>query len=135
MVTLPPSVKVYLALGPTDMRKSIDGLSAIVQSKWRQDPHCGHLFVFVSRRRDRVKILYFDHGGFVVYYKRLEAGRFRLPVVPSGTDRVRIEASDLQMLLRGIDFSRVRRHVPWMPCSDTMGTPPPQLGLDSPIRL
>jgi transposase len=135
MVTLPSSVKIYLALDPTDMRKQIDGLSAIVQGKWKIDPYCGHLFVFISRRQDRVKILYFDHGGFVVYYKRLEAGRFRIPAVPTGSTRVMIEASDLQMLLRGIDFSRVRRNVPWIPSGDTMGTPPPQLGVDKGIRL
>jgi len=135
MVTLPSSVKIYLALDPTDMRKQIDGLSAIVQGKWKEDPYSGHLFVFISRRQDRVKILYFDHGGFVVFYKRLEAGKFRIPAVPTGSSRVRIEASDLQMLLRGIDFSRVRRNVPWMPTEETMGTPPPQLGLDSPTRL
>ena len=135
MVTLPSSVKIYLALDPTDMRKQIDGLSAIVKGKWKTDPYSGHLFVFISRRQDRVKILYFDHGGFVVYYKRLEAGRFRIPAVSTGSTRVSIEASDLQMLLRGIDFSRVRRAVPWIPSGDTMGTPPPQLDVDEGIRL
>lgn len=126
MGMLPSSVKVYLAIGTFDMRKSIDGLSAIVQSQWRMDPYQGHLFVFVGRRRDRVKILFFDHGGFVVYYKRLEAGQFRLPVVPGNATRVILEPADLTMLLRGIDFSRVRRPVPWMPSVTTMGPAPPQ---------
>lgn len=135
MVTLPSSVKIYLALDPTDMRKQMDGLSAIVQGKWKVDPYSGHLFVFIGRRLDRVKILYFDHGGFVVFYKRLEAGKFRIPAVPTGSTRVQIEATDLQMLLHGIDFSRVRRDVPWMPREETMGTPPPQLDVDRGIRL
>ena len=115
MVTLPSSVRIYLATGWVDMRKSIDGLSAVVQSQWRLDPTSGHLFVFVGRRRDRLKILYFDHGGYVVYYKRLEMGRFKLPVIAADATRVVLEPADLTMLLRGIDFSRVRRPVPWMP--------------------
>lgn len=135
MMTLPSSVKVHLATGPVDMRKAIDGLSAIVQSQWQQDPYSGHLFVFVGRRRDRVKILFFDHGGFVVYYKRLEAGRFKIPTVPTDATRVVLEPCDLAMLLRGIDFSRVRRPLPWMPSVPTVGPPPPKKELDSVIRI
>lgn len=130
MLSLPPSVRVYLATEPVDMRKSIDGLAAVVKSQWRLAPDSGHLFVFLGRRRDRVKVLFFDTGGYVLYYKRLELGRFRLPVVPDGASQVKLESTDLVMLLRGIDFSRVRRPVPWMPDRETMGTPPPQLALD-----
>jgi transposase len=117
-------MRVYLATEPFDMRKSIDGLMGVVQGRWREDPFSGNLFVFVSRRCDRLKVLYFDHGGFVLFYKRLEAGKFRLPKVAASADRIRLEPTDLAMLLRGIDFSRVRRPVPWMPTAGMMGCPP-----------
>ena len=73
MLMLPSSVKVYLASQPTDMRKSIDGLLGVVRSTVDADPFGGHLFVFVGRSRDRVKVLFFDHGGFVVYYNHHES--------------------------------------------------------------
>ena len=115
MLALPQAVRIYLASGPTDMRKGMDGLSGIVRMALEDDPLSGHLFVFVSRRQDRVKILFFDYGGFVVYYKRLGAGKFPVPPIPAGAQRIELEATDLTMLLRGIDFSRVRRPLPWMP--------------------
>lgn len=115
MIGLPPSVKIYLATAPVDMRKGMDGLMGLVRSAWRQDPYSGHLFVFVSRSSDRVKILFWDHGGFVLYCKRLERGRFRVPSINPRVQTVSLSAVDLTMLLEGIDFSRVRRPVPWMP--------------------
>ena len=78
MLTLPPSVKIWLAVEPVDMRKGFDGLTTIARDEWKRDPHSGHLFAFVGRRRDRIKILFWDHGGFVLYYKRLENGRFQI---------------------------------------------------------
>ena len=69
MITLPPSVRIYLASQPTDMRRGFDGLMGMVRSVVHEDPFSGHLFVFVSKRRDRVKILFWDRGGFVLYYK------------------------------------------------------------------
>ena len=81
MLSLPPSVRIYLATAPADMRKGHDGLSALVKQELGQDVFSGHLFVFVSRKGNRIKILTWDHGGFVLYYKRLERGRFRLPAV------------------------------------------------------
>jgi transposase len=134
MISLPASVRIYLATEPIDMRKNIDGLAGLVQSRWKVNPYLGHLFVFVGRRRDRVKILYFDHGGFILHYKRLECGHFRLPEIPPDVTSVSLEATDLNMLLRGIDFSRVRRPVPWTPRCEMMGTPPPHFGLDSRSR-
>jgi len=106
------------------MRRGIDGLSGIVRMAFDDDPLSGHLFVFVSRRQDRVKILLFDYGGFVVYYKRLEAGKFQVPPIPAGAQRIELEATDLALLLRGIDFSRVRRPHPWMPKVPPDDTPP-----------
>ena len=72
MLSLPPSVEVYLASEPADMRKGIDGLAGIVRTQWRRDVFSGHLFVFHGRRRHLLKILFFDRGGFVLYVKRLE---------------------------------------------------------------
>ncbi|MCY1019303.1 IS66 family insertion sequence element accessory protein TnpB [Pyxidicoccus sp. MSG2] len=106
MLTLPASVRILLATGQVDMRKSIDGLMALVRTAWGEDVYSGHLFAFVSRRGDRVKILTFSRGGFVLYYKRLETGRFRLP---------RVDATQLAMLLEGIDVAEVKRQPAWVP--------------------
>ena len=78
---LPPSVKIFMADRSVDMRKGFDGLIAIVRSVWRRDIFYGPLFVFLGPRRDRVKILFWDQGGFVLYYKRLERGCFKAPKV------------------------------------------------------
>ena len=81
MLTLPGAVRILLATQPVDMRNSIDGLMGLVRTGWGEDVYSGHLFVFVSRKGDRVKILTFSRGGFVLYYKRLETGR-KHPVQP-----------------------------------------------------
>ncbi len=99
------------------MRKSIDGLTSVVQEELRQDAYSGHLFVFVSRRADRVKILAWDKGGFVLFYKRLERGQFKLPLIGQDTMAVEIDATQLAMLLDGIEFGRVRRPDHWQPPS------------------
>lgn len=88
MLTLPSSVRVYLAAEPVDLRRGHDGLVALVRSEWRLNPFDGHLFVFLGRRLDRVKILVWDRNGFVLYYKRLSQGRFRMPKIPSDVTRV-----------------------------------------------
>ena len=111
---LPPSVRIYLATDATDMRKGHDGLAALVTARG-QDVYSGHLFVFLSRRRDRVKLLWFDAGGFVLWYKRLEQGRFRMPRVPPDAAAVALDAGQLAMLLDGVDLSRVRRARKWQP--------------------
>ena len=115
MLTLPTSVRIYLSTEPTDMRKGVDGLSRLVEAELGGDVYSGALFVFVSRRRDRLKILTWDAGGFVVYYKRLEAGRFKMPRVEAGAKAARLDPAQLAMLLRGIDLSRVRKPVLWEP--------------------
>ena len=86
MLTFSATQRIYLAVEPVDMRKSIDGLMALVRSSFGEDVYSGHLFVFVSRRGDRVKVLTFSRGGFILYYKRLEQGRFRSaePVLVNG---------------------------------------------------
>jgi transposase len=112
---LPPSVRIFLAVEPVDMRRGHDGLAAIVRNQWKLDLYSGHLFVFTGKRGDRVKILFFDRGGFVVYYKRLERGRFRLPRVPADSTSVTLDAAELGMLLSGIDLARVERPQLWTP--------------------
>jgi transposase len=112
MIGLPESVRILLFTEPTDMRKGFDGLGALVAAAG-EDIYQGHLYVFLSRRRDRAKVLTFQKGGFVLWYKRLERGRFR-PVSAEGA-RVRIDATELAMLLDGIDVARVRRSNHWQP--------------------
>jgi transposase len=110
MLTLPTSVRIYLARGATDMRKSIDGLSAATTQILELDPFSGHLFVFCNRRRDRIKILYWERSGFWLLHKRLEKGTFAWPV-PTDSDSKQIEmtAADLAALLGGLDLRGVKR--------------------------
>jgi transposase len=115
VLTLPPSVRIYLAVEKVDMRCGHDGLGDIVRNQWRLDLYQGHLFVFIGRKGDRVKILFWDRGGFVLYYKRLERGRFRLPQVSDKARTVEMDGTELGMLLDGIDVSRVRRPPKWEP--------------------
>ena len=114
MLGLPPSVRIYFATDVVDMRNGIDGLRAIVQGVLKRDPFEGHLFVFVGKSRDKVKILFWDRGGFVVYLKRLERGRFQLPVADARHKNVELEAAQLAMLLDGIDLN-ARRLGRWSP--------------------
>jgi transposase len=106
---LPPSVRIHFAVGLVDMRKGIDGLRAIVDGVLKRDPYEGHLFVFVGKSRDKVKILFWDRNGFVVYMKRLEQGRFQLPTVGAGKTHIEMEPAQLAMLLDGIDLTHPPR--------------------------
>ena len=109
MISLPPYVRIFIGTTPIDMRKSIDGLMTVVQEELREDAYSGHLFVFVSRRCDRVKILAWDKGGFVLFYKRLEEGRFKLPHMTPEAPAVNIDATQLAMLLEGIDWQQAKK--------------------------
>jgi transposase len=115
MLTLPASVRVYLAAEPVDLRRGHDGLVAIARNTWKLNPFDGHLFVFLGKRLDRVKVLAWDRNGFVLYYKRLSRGRFRMPSVSAHPARVEMDATALAMLLDGIDVERVRRPSAWAP--------------------
>lgn len=115
MLTLPRSVRIFLATQPVDMRRGHDGLFALVRNQWQLDPFAGHLFAFVGKRGDRVKLLFWDRGGFVVYYKRLERGKFRVPRVNAQTTSLELDALELSLLLDGIDVSSVRRPRLWEP--------------------
>jgi len=114
MLSVGRGVRIFLAHEPTDMRKGIDGLVALVK-QFGEDVFAGHLFVFISRRRDRLKILAFDTGGFVVYYKRLEKGCFQLPKSRAGQATLHLDAAQLHMLLDGIEFSHFKRPRLWEP--------------------
>ncbi len=106
MLSLPPSVRIFVAVGATDLRKSFDTLSVLVKDVLRQDPFSGHLFAFFNRRKDRVKLLVWDRSGFWLFYKRLEEGTFSIPGTgPSAELSVR----DLLLVLEGIELRGVRQ--------------------------
>jgi len=114
MIGLPRSVRIYLATAPTDMRRGFDGLAAQATAVGG-DIYSGHLFAFISKRKNRVKVLWWDRGGFVLWYKRLERGRFKLPAITGETDQVELDSTQLTMLLDGIDIKKVRRGRFWSP--------------------
>jgi transposase len=110
MLSLPPSVRVLLTREPADMRKGFDGLAKLVQSVLQEDPLSGHLFVFRNRRGNRIKLLLWDTDGFLILYKRLEKGTFRFPAVTAAlATSVTVNATDLIMLLEGVDLQSVKR--------------------------
>ncbi len=110
MIHLPASVRVYLATSPCDMRRSFDGLHALVNAALQMDAFAGHLSVFANRRRNRAKILYWDRDGFAMWAKRLEEGTYAMPFSESdGEVRREITAQELGALLSGIDLSEAKR--------------------------
>lgn len=114
MIGLPSSVRIFLSPEPCDMRKGPDGLAAEVRRRGG-DPYSGFLFIFASRRRDRIKILTWARGGFVVWYKRLERGRFPVPHGTGSGASITLDAGELAFLLDGVDFRSVRRPARWEP--------------------
>ncbi len=116
MLSLPPSVRIFVATQPVDGRKGADSLMVLVRDVLRHDPLGGHLFVFFSRRCDRVRIVYWDRTGFAMWSKRLERGRFR-PGFSAGGDLAAslIEAAELSLILEGIDLAGARRRPRWEP--------------------
>jgi transposase len=114
MIGLPSSVRIYVATESVDMRKGFDSLSGLVRAHGG-DPFDGHLYVFLSRGRDRAKILTWDRGGFVLWYKRLESGRFAFPPRVEAGRAVELDAAQLAMLLDGVDISKVQRGRRWEP--------------------
>lgn len=102
--------RVFLSTAPTDMRKGFPGLAAIVREHLAGDPRSGDLYVFGNRRGDRVKCLYWDHNGYVIVYKQLGQGRFRIPRVDL-RDRLEMTPAELALLLDGADVRQIRRPV------------------------
>ena len=122
MLTLPPGVRVFVATARVDGRKGIDGLSVLVRSQFAEDPLSGTMFVFFSRRSDRVRVLYWDRDGYVLVTKRLERGTYRLPW-PAEQGRVVIEAAELLLVLEGIELRGAARRSRWSPPSRARGFP------------
>ncbi len=118
MLSLPSTVRVFVATHPVDGRKGIDGLSALVRSGLGHDPLSGALFVFFSRRLDRARVLYFSHNGYWLLCKRLERGRFALPWDPNaGLALHSVEIAQLQLILEGIDLRDARHRPRWTPAT------------------
>ena len=111
MLSLPPAVRIFVSREPADMRKGFDSLAQLVRNHLGSDPLSGHLFVFRSRRGDRLKVLYWDSDGLCLFYKRLEVGTFALPTLGTnvGEHGLEIRAGDFALLLEGIDLSNVKR--------------------------
>ena len=109
MLSVTTGRRIYLATEPTDLRKSFDGLSTLVESKFGMHPATGDLFVFLNRRQNQVRVLYWDRDGFCIVMKRLEVGTFRRTKTAEGELRIEIDAGDLALLLEGIDASKARR--------------------------
>jgi transposase len=116
VLSLPPSVRLFVATQPVDGRKGADSLMVIVRDVFRHDPLSGHLFVFFSKRRDRVRIVYWDRDGFAMWTKRLEHRRFRPAFTEDGSlDVTAIEAAELSLLLEGIELAGAKRRPRWVP--------------------
>lgn len=116
MLSLPPSVRVFVATQPVDGRKGADSLMVMVRDVLGYDPLGGHLFVFFSKRYDRVRIVYWDRHGFAMWTKRLERGRFRPGLSAEGKLTAHtIEAAELALILEGIDLAGARRRPRWEP--------------------
>jgi transposase len=123
MLSWPPTVRIFLCADATDMRKGFDSLACLVESSLALDPLSGHLFVFRSRRGDRIKILYWDKDGYALWYKRLEKGSFRFPSTAGtpGAKGIEVKAADLMMILDGVDLGSVRRQRRY--CRETIANP------------
>ena len=106
MIAVPPGTRIVVATQPVDFRRGMDGLAALVQQQLRADPFAGDLFVFRSKRADRIKIVVWDGTGLCLFVKRLEQGRFTWPPIRDGV--IALTAAQLAMLLEGLDWSRVR---------------------------
>ena len=107
MLTISSNTRISLCTTPIDMRKSFKGLLGIVRNTLEADPLADHLFVFLNRQHNLMKILYWDGDGFAIWYKRLETGTFRFPAVTGDNKSVEITRSGLSMILEGIDFSQL----------------------------
>jgi transposase len=121
VIFLPRAVHVYFATAPVNLRKSFDGLSNEVRAVLVRDPLSGHVFVFLNKRRNQVKLLVWTRGGFTIVHKRLERGRFTFPArVTAEAARVEIDAHELSMLLEGLDVATARSAVRWNPPARTV---------------
>lgn len=109
MVPLSPALRFFLYAHATDMRKSFDGLSGLVTSALSRDPMSGDVYVFLNRRRDRMKLLLWDRTGFWLFYKRLEQGTFQLPANFAEHSSLELRYDELLLILEGIDLASIKR--------------------------
>jgi transposase len=109
MLTLPPNAQVYLCTSSIDLRKSFDGLCAAVELVFQRQVFDGHLYLFVNKRRDRLKALWWDRDGCAIFYKRLEVGRFEIPRDADASGQATLDATALAMLLGGVPLATPRR--------------------------
>jgi transposase len=109
MLSLPPGLQVFMAVEPIDMRKSFDGLSAAVQAVFDRKVLDGHLFLFLNRRRDLLKCLWWDRDGLAIFAKRLELGSYEVPRHEPATRQLRLDATQLALLLSGVQLASVKR--------------------------
>jgi transposase len=109
MLSISAGTRIFVAAGTTDMRKGFNGLQGVVTGLLEQDPLSGHLFLFINRRCDKLKILYWDGDGLAIWYRRLEQGTFQMPAIADDQKSAEIRSDELTMLLRGVDLNSVRR--------------------------
>jgi transposase len=127
MLTLPSSVRVYMAAEPTDMRRSFDRLASTVEGEFGFDITEGHLFVFINRRGDQAKCLFWDRTGLCILHKRLEAGTFRrVRDAEDEVPHVEIDAAELSLMLEGIDLKNAKRSKRWRRGPRDRGPQPPK---------
>ncbi len=108
MLSLSPAIQVFMAIEPVDLRKGFDGLSAAVQNVFDRNVLDGHLFLFLNRRRDRIKLLWWDRDGLALFYKRLERGTYEVPRHAPGHKQLRLDATQLSLLLSGVQLDSVK---------------------------
>ncbi len=114
MLTLPSSVRIYVAAAPVDLRKGFNKLAALARAVIKEDPLNGHIFVFLNRLKNRVKCLWWDRSGWLLLYKKLERGTFRLPTEPHlGQSHIEVDAGEFALMLEGIDLQGARRRPRW----------------------
>lgn len=114
MIMFPPAVKIYVSVKPTDMRRSFDGLSLLAENEMSKDPLSGHLFVFFNRTRDMAKVLWWDQGGYSLYSRRLERGRFQIGEWNRASGHVEMSCVELSLILEGIDLRNAKRRKNWV---------------------
>lgn len=124
MLTLGPSIKVYLARGTVDMRKSFDSLAGVVREILDEDPQSGHLFVFCGRRRHLIKILYWDSSGFWLVSKRLARGTFAWPEPEDDRTTIELRTDELSALLGGVDLRQTTWRPWWRGARGSLPPPP-----------
>lgn len=123
MLTLPGTVRIYMAAEPVDLRRGFDGLAAATRQVIREDPLSGHLFCFVNRRANRLKVLLWQPSGYLMLIKRLEHGRFKLPQAPlPGQRHLVMEPAELALMMEGIDLRGARRRKRWSPQNSLAST-------------